>query len=83
MKNVQLREELKKAAEEIQRLKEMLSQTTNNFNSLQMQLVAVMRQQEDHHHLVSNSIVYILIFLFNKHLKKNIHMIKLVPSLFS
>ncbi|CAG7881664.1 hypothetical protein BRARA_C02724 [Brassica rapa] len=51
IENVQLREELKKAAEEIQRLKEMLSQTTNNFNSLQMQLVAVMRQQEDHHHL--------------------------------
>ncbi|CAH2071569.1 unnamed protein product [Thlaspi arvense] len=49
--NAQLREELKKAVEENQRLKEMLSQTTNNFNSLQMQLVAVMRQQEDHHHL--------------------------------
>ncbi|ESQ38147.1 hypothetical protein EUTSA_v10028586mg [Eutrema salsugineum] len=48
--NAQLREELKKAAEETQRLKEMLSQTTNNFNSLQMQLVAVMRQQEDHNH---------------------------------
>ena len=59
MKNVQLREELKKAAEEIQRLKEMLSQTTNNFNSLQMQLVAVMRQEEDHHHLVTNTIVNI------------------------
>ena len=73
MKNVQLREELKKAAEEIQRLKEMLSQTTNNFNSLQMQLVAVMRQQEDHHHLVTNSIVYILIFLFNQQFKKNIY----------
>ncbi|CAH8388053.1 unnamed protein product [Eruca vesicaria subsp. sativa] len=53
IENVQLREELKKAAEEIQRLKEMLSQTTNNFNSLQMQLVAVMRQQEDHHHVAT------------------------------
>ncbi|KAJ0250228.1 WRKY transcription factor 42 [Hirschfeldia incana] len=53
IENVQLREELKKAAEEIQRLKEMLSQTTNNFNSLQMQLVAVMRQQEEHHHLAT------------------------------
>lgn len=31
---------------ENQRLREMLSQATNNFNSLQMQLVAVMRQQE-------------------------------------
>jgi len=54
MKNAQLREELKKASEDNQRLKQMLSQTTNNFNSLQMQLVAVMRQQEDHHHLVIN-----------------------------
>ncbi|KAL1198993.1 WRKY transcription factor 42 [Cardamine amara subsp. amara] len=51
--NAQLREELKKASEDNQRLKEMLSQTTNNFNSLQMQLVAVMRQQEDHHHLAT------------------------------
>ncbi|EOA20392.1 hypothetical protein CARUB_v10000703mg [Capsella rubella] len=52
--NVQLREELKKASEDNQRLKEMLSQTTKNFNSLQMQLVAVMRQQEeDHHHLAT------------------------------
>lgn len=54
MKNAQLREELKKASEDNQRLKEMLSQTTNNFNSLQMKLVAVMRQQEDHHHMVIN-----------------------------
>ena len=61
MKNTQLREELKKSNEENQRLKEMLSQTTNNFNSLQMQLVAVMRQEEDHHHLVTNTI-------FNIHL---------------
>uniref|UniRef100_M4EL24 WRKY domain-containing protein n=1 Tax=Brassica campestris TaxID=3711 RepID=M4EL24_BRACM len=51
IENTQLREELKKSNEENQRLKEMLSQTTNNFNSLQMQLVAVMRQEEDHHHL--------------------------------
>ena len=51
--NAQLREELKKASEDNQRLKQMLSQTTNNFNSLQMQLVAVMRQQEDHHHLAT------------------------------
>nr|QIN97358.1 WRKY21 transcription factor [Isatis tinctoria] len=51
--NAQLRDELKKSNEENQRLKEMLSQTTNNFNSLQMQLVAVMRQQEDHHHLAT------------------------------
>ncbi|KAG2330624.1 hypothetical protein Bca52824_001804 [Brassica carinata] len=54
IENAQLREELKKSNEENQRLKEMLSQTTNNFNSLQMQLVAVMRQQEDHHHLATN-----------------------------
>ncbi|CAH8313221.1 unnamed protein product [Eruca vesicaria subsp. sativa] len=53
IENAQLREELNKSNEENQRLKEMLSQTTNNFNSLQMQLVAVMRQQEDHHHLAS------------------------------
>ncbi|KAF8086451.1 hypothetical protein N665_0625s0016 [Sinapis alba] len=53
IENAQLREELKKSNEENQRLKEMLSQTTNNFNSLQMQLVAVMRQQEDHHHLAT------------------------------
>ena len=58
MKNTQLREELKKSNEENQRLKEMLSKTTNNFNSLQMQLVAVMRQEEDHH-LVTNTIVNI------------------------
>ncbi|XP_056849967.1 WRKY transcription factor 42 isoform X2 [Raphanus sativus] len=50
---IELREELKKSNKENQRLKEMLSQTTNNFNSLQMQLVAVMRQQEDHHHLAT------------------------------
>ncbi|KAG7557610.1 WRKY domain superfamily [Arabidopsis suecica] len=54
--NAQLREELKKASEDNQRLKEMLSQTTNNFNSLQMKLVAVMRQQEDHHHMTTNEI---------------------------
>ncbi|KAF3499272.1 hypothetical protein F2Q69_00042058 [Brassica cretica] len=53
IENTQLREELKKSNEENQRLKEMLSQTTNNFNSLQMQLVAVMRQEEDHHHLAT------------------------------
>lgn len=46
MKNAQLQEELKKMKIENQRLREMLSQATNNFNSLQMQLVAVMRQQE-------------------------------------
>uniref|UniRef100_A0A1J3JBI7 Putative WRKY transcription factor 42 n=2 Tax=Noccaea caerulescens TaxID=107243 RepID=A0A1J3JBI7_NOCCA len=51
--NAQLKEELKKVSEENQRLKEMLSQTTNDFNSLQMQLVSVMRQQEDHHHLAT------------------------------
>uniref|UniRef100_A0A1J3CQF9 Putative WRKY transcription factor 42 n=1 Tax=Noccaea caerulescens TaxID=107243 RepID=A0A1J3CQF9_NOCCA len=51
--NAQLKEELKKVSEENQRLKEMLSQTTNEFNSLQMQLVSVMRQQEDHHHLAT------------------------------
>ncbi|KFK30968.1 hypothetical protein AALP_AA6G051000 [Arabis alpina] len=51
--NAQLREELRKSNEDNQRLKEMLSQTTNNFNSLQMQLVAVMRQQEDHQHLAT------------------------------
>ncbi|RID78390.1 hypothetical protein BRARA_A01226 [Brassica rapa] len=44
--NAQLQEELKKMKIENQRLREMLSQATNNFNSLQMQLVAVMRQQE-------------------------------------
>lgn len=60
MQNAQLREELKKASEDNQRLKEMLSQTTNNFNSLQMQLVAVMRQQEDHHHLVINTHFFVL-----------------------
>jgi hypothetical protein len=31
---------------ENQRLRDMLSQATTNFNALQMQLVAVMRQQE-------------------------------------
>lgn len=46
MKNAQLQEELKKMKIENQRLREMLSQATNNFNSLQMQLVAVMRQQD-------------------------------------
>lgn len=64
MKNAQLKEELKKVSEENQRLKEMLSQTTNDFNSLQMQLVSVMRQQEDHHHLVINQHSIILIFNF-------------------
>uniref|UniRef100_A0A1J3ETF8 Putative WRKY transcription factor 31 n=1 Tax=Noccaea caerulescens TaxID=107243 RepID=A0A1J3ETF8_NOCCA len=44
--NAQLQEELKKMKIENQRLREMLSQATNNFNSLQMQLVAVMRQQD-------------------------------------
>ncbi|KAL0873605.1 hypothetical protein Bca101_023310 [Brassica carinata] len=44
--NAQLQEELKKMKIENQRLREMLSQASNNFNSLQMQLVAVMRQQE-------------------------------------
>ncbi|CAH2078302.1 unnamed protein product [Thlaspi arvense] len=44
--NAQLQEELKKMKIENQRLREMLSQATNNFNSLQMQLVTVMRQQE-------------------------------------
>ncbi|KAJ0264887.1 WRKY transcription factor 42 [Hirschfeldia incana] len=53
IENAQLREELKKSNEENQRLKEMLSQTTNSFNSLQMQLVAVMRQQENQHHLAT------------------------------
>lgn len=57
MKNAQLREELRKSNEDNQRLKELLSQTTNNFNSLQMQLVAVMRQQEDHHHLVIDTLI--------------------------
>ncbi|CAN8246294.1 unnamed protein product [Cochlearia groenlandica] len=51
--NAQLREELKKANEENQRLKEMVNQTTNNFNSLQSQLVAVMRQQDYHRHLAT------------------------------
>ncbi|ESQ55147.1 hypothetical protein EUTSA_v10026864mg [Eutrema salsugineum] len=46
IENAQLQEELKKMKIENQRLREMLSQATNNFNSLQMQLVAVMRQQE-------------------------------------
>ncbi|CAA7031034.1 unnamed protein product [Microthlaspi erraticum] len=44
--NAQLQEELKKMKIDNQRLREMLSQATNNFNSLQMQLVAVMRQQD-------------------------------------
>nr|QIN97392.1 WRKY55 transcription factor [Isatis tinctoria] len=44
--NAQLQEGLTKMKIENQRLREMLSQATNNFNSLQMQLVAVMRQQE-------------------------------------
>ncbi|CAA7054340.1 unnamed protein product [Microthlaspi erraticum] len=51
--NAQLKEELKKVLEENQRLKEMLNQTTINFNSMQMQLVSAMRQQEDHHHLAT------------------------------
>ncbi|CAN8274210.1 unnamed protein product [Cochlearia groenlandica] len=46
LENAQLQEELKKMKIENHRLREMLSQATNNFNSLQMQLVAVMRQQE-------------------------------------
>ncbi|XP_010448943.1 PREDICTED: probable WRKY transcription factor 31 isoform X1 [Camelina sativa] len=46
IENAQLQEELKKMKIENQRLRDMLSQATNNFNSLQMQLVAVMRQQE-------------------------------------
>lgn len=46
MKNAQLQEELKKMKIENQRLRDMLSQATTNFNVLQMQLVAVMRQQE-------------------------------------
>jgi regulator of replication initiation timing len=46
MKNAQLQEELKKMKIENQRLRDMLSQATTNFNALQMQLVAVMRQQE-------------------------------------
>ncbi|XP_010455724.1 PREDICTED: WRKY transcription factor 42 [Camelina sativa] len=72
--NVQLREELKKASEDNQRLKEMLSQTTNNFNSLQMQLVAVMRQQEDHHHLATTE---------NKDNAKNRHEVpEMVPRQF-
>ncbi|CAN8274243.1 unnamed protein product [Cochlearia groenlandica] len=46
LENAQLQEELKKMKIENHRLREMLSQATNNFNSLQMQLVAVTRQQE-------------------------------------
>lgn len=70
MKNAQLREELKKANEENQRLKEMLSQTTNNFNSLQMQLVAVMRKQ-DHHQLVIDNLLH-LNLLVNQQFETNI-----------
>lgn len=66
MKNVQLREELKKTIEDNQRLKEKLSQTTNELNFVQMQLVAVISQREDHHHLVINTLIHI-----NKHLIYN------------
>ncbi|XP_019057239.1 PREDICTED: probable WRKY transcription factor 31 isoform X2 [Tarenaya hassleriana] len=43
---VQLQGELQKMKEENQRLREMLNQASSNYSSLQMQLVAVMRQQE-------------------------------------
>ncbi|KAG7541934.1 WRKY domain [Arabidopsis thaliana x Arabidopsis arenosa] len=46
IENAQLQEELKTMKIENQRLRDMLSQATTNFNVLQMQLVAVMRQQE-------------------------------------
>ncbi|CAN8231036.1 unnamed protein product [Cochlearia groenlandica] len=55
--NAKLQEELNKITQENQRLKEMLKQATINFKSLQMQLVAVMRQQEERnssqHHLLA------------------------------
>ncbi|CAL9226380.1 unnamed protein product [Arabidopsis halleri] len=46
IENAQLQEELKKMKIENQRLRDMLNQATTNFNALQMQLVTVMRQQE-------------------------------------
>ncbi|KAG7546620.1 WRKY domain superfamily [Arabidopsis suecica] len=46
IENAQLQEEIKTMKIENQRLRDMLSQATTNFNVLQMQLVAVMRQQE-------------------------------------
>ncbi|EOA16389.1 hypothetical protein CARUB_v10004543mg [Capsella rubella] len=46
IENAQLQEEVNKMKIENQRLRDMLSQATNNFNALQNQLVGVMRQQE-------------------------------------
>lgn len=66
MKNAQLQEELKKMKIENQRLRDMLSQATNNFNSLQMQLVAVMKQQEQRNSSQDHLLVILhLPFLLN------------------
>lgn len=65
MKNAQLQEELKKMKIENQRLRDMLSQAATNFNALQMQLITVMRQQEQRNSSQDHLLVIItLIYLF-------------------
>jgi cell shape-determining protein MreC len=44
----QLQVELQKMNAENQRLKDMLSQVTNNYSALQMHFVALIQQQRNH-----------------------------------
>lgn len=59
----QLQVELQKMNAENQRLKDMLSQVTNNYSALQMHFVALIQQQQQNHGVESDKKQEVINFL--------------------